>query len=90
VKRSGTKVDSTALLGRRWTLEWREHGRWVKSAGTFTSPEKAKEQAEMIGAFGMIRILPNNNNNVNPLVHPLVRCGLLKLGVAATVRIAPK
>ena len=60
MKRSKKTTTTTALLCRKWTLEWREHGRWVMSVNTFTSPKKAKEHAEMIGAFGKIRILPNS------------------------------
>lgn len=40
------------------TLEWREHGRWVKSEETFKSEKEANEHAEIIGthAYRLIEI----------------------------------
>jgi len=60
------KRDSVnRLVGHSWSLEWREHGRWVKSAKTFTSPEKAREHSEIIGCAGsMIRIQANVKDEV--------------------------
>ena len=47
---------------KTWSLEWRERGKWIKSASSFKSPRKAKKHADIIGAFGIIRIRPIKKN----------------------------
>jgi len=46
------KIQFAALTGSAtsWTMEWREHGRWIKSCTTFRSEQAAIEHAQMIGA----------------------------------------
>ena len=42
-----------------FTLEWKEHGRWVPSINNFKSEQLAKEHAEMLGSK-TFRVLPGS------------------------------
>lgn len=43
----------------RFTVEWMEKGKWVRSAGTYPSEQAAEEHAKIIGAAtGKYRIVP--------------------------------
>lgn len=37
-----------------YSVKWKQNGRWMKSVDIFTSREKAKERAELIGGTGNI------------------------------------